>query len=84
MSALAFNAKLLIDFTYNSGATSIFTITRDIFPGYSGDLFTNSLTAEKADVNRRAVILGRTLGRAPPRITYGNPHCSQFPITTLC
>src|SRR5579884_622840 len=57
-AALAFNAKVVIDFTYNSGATSLFSILPN---GYSGDLYTNTLTAEKADANRRAQNLGRAL-----------------------
>jgi hypothetical protein len=36
-AALAFNAKFFTDFTYNSGATSLFDIQPN---GYSGDLYT--------------------------------------------
>jgi hypothetical protein len=57
-SALAFNAKMLTGFTYNSGATSLF----DILPnGYSGDTYTNALYGEQVDANRRAVNLGKAL-----------------------
>jgi hypothetical protein len=57
-AALAFNAKVLIDFTYNTGATSLFSILPN---GYSGDLYTNELSFEKQDANRRAENLGRAL-----------------------
>ncbi len=57
-AALAFNAKVLIGFTYNTGATVLF----DILPnGYSGDLYTNALYGEQTDINRRARNLGRAL-----------------------
>ena len=57
-AALAFNAKALIGFTYNNGATSLF----DILPnGYSGDTYTNALYIEQTDVNRRATNLGKAL-----------------------
>jgi hypothetical protein len=57
--ALAFNAKLLTDFVYNTGAASLFTKT---FNG-SGDTLTNSngLYAEMTDVNNRARNLGKAL-----------------------
>lgn len=61
-SALAFNAKTLIDFTYNTGASSIFTKT---FNG-SGDTQTNALYNEMVDVNHRAQILGKALVRLTP------------------
>jgi hypothetical protein len=57
-AALAFNSKVLIDFTYNTGATSLFSILPN---GYSGDIYTNQLTGEKQDANRRAQNLGRAL-----------------------
>lgn len=57
-AALAFNAKTLIGFTYNTGATALFNILTN---GYSGDTYTNELYAEQADVNHRAQILGRSL-----------------------
>jgi hypothetical protein len=62
-AALAFNAKVLTAFTYNTGATSLFSILPN---GYSGDNYTNSLTAEQADANHRAQIFGRTLACLQP------------------
>ncbi len=73
-AALAFNAKVLIDFVYNTGASSIFFIDRTNFVGYSGDLYTNALTAEKADANHRAVILGRSLACLKPVPDLHNPN----------
>lgn len=58
-AALAFDAKGLIDFTYNTGASSLFTS-----PG--GDTYTNLLYGEQADINRRARNLGRALLRLRP------------------
>jgi hypothetical protein len=58
-AALAFNAKVLIDFTYNTGASSLFTT-----PG--GDSNPTPLLAEKTDINRRARNFGRTLVRLAP------------------
>ena len=58
-AALAFNAKVLIDFTYNTGASSLFTT-----PG--GDSNPTPLLAEKTAVNRRARNLGRALVRLVP------------------
>ena len=58
-AALAFNAKVLIDFTYNTGASSLFTS-----PG--GDTNPTPLLAHKADANLRASNLGKTLVRLEP------------------
>jgi hypothetical protein len=58
-AALAFNAKVLIDFTYNTGASSLFTT-----PG--GDGNPTPLLAEKTDVNRRVRNLGKALVRLRP------------------
>jgi hypothetical protein len=58
-AALAFNAKVLIDFTYNTGSSSLFTT-----PG--GDSNPTPLFAEKTDINRRARNLGRALVRLAP------------------
>ena len=58
-AALAFNAKVLIDFTYNTGSSSLFTT-----PG--GDSNPTPLFIEKSDVNRRARNLGRALVRLAP------------------
>jgi hypothetical protein len=57
-AALAFNAKFFTDFTYNSGATSLFDIQTN---GYSGDLYTNELYIEQSDANLRAANLGKAL-----------------------
>jgi hypothetical protein len=57
--ALAFNAKVLIDFTYNTGASSLFTT-----PG--GDSNPTPLLAEKTDAARRARNLGKALVRLKP------------------
>ncbi len=62
-AALAFNAKMLIGFVYNSGAAALFNILPN---GYSGDTYTNSLYGEQADVNHRATILGRSLACLKP------------------
>jgi hypothetical protein len=58
-AALAFNCKVLIDFTYNTGASSLFRT-----PG--GDSNPTALLAEKTDGNRRARNLGRALVRLKP------------------
>ena len=57
--ALAFNAKVLIDFTYNTGASFLFTT-----PG--GDSHPTSLLGEKTDINRRARNLGKALVQLKP------------------
>jgi hypothetical protein len=62
-AALAFNAKTLIGFVYNSGAAALFNILPN---GYSGDTYTNALYGEQADVNHRATILGRSLACMKP------------------
>lgn len=56
--ALAFNAKFMTDFTYNSGATALFNILPN---GYSGDLYTNALYLDHADSDHRAANLARSL-----------------------
>jgi hypothetical protein len=58
-AALAFNAKALIDFTYNTGASSLFTS-----PG--GDTTPTALLAVKADAARRARNFGKALVRLKP------------------
>ena len=58
-AALAFNAKVLIDFTYNTGASSLFTP-----PG--GDSNPRPLFADKTEANLRARNLGRALVRLKP------------------
>src|SRR5206468_10526084 len=57
--ALAFNAKVLIDFTYNTGASSLFTS-----PG--GDSKPSGLLAQKADAALRARNLDKALVRLKP------------------
>jgi hypothetical protein len=57
--ALAFNSKVLIDFTYNTGASSLFTT-----PG--GDSNPTPLLAEKTDISRRARNFGKALVRLVP------------------
>ena len=57
--ALAFNAKALIDFTYNTGASSLFTS-----PG--GDSNPTPLLAEKTDIALRARNFGKALVRLGP------------------
>ena len=58
-AAMAFNAKVLIDFTYNTGASSLFTT-----PG--GDSNPTPLLATRTDINRRLRNLGRALVRLKP------------------
>jgi hypothetical protein len=69
-SALAFNAKVLIDFTYNTGASSLFT---KIFNG-AGDTQTNALYNEMIDVNLRAQNFGKALVRLAPILDMHNPN----------
>jgi len=61
---MAFGAKFFTDFTYNTGASSLFT---NAFGG-AGDSFpnTNGLYAEITDINKRARNLGRALTRLTP------------------
>lgn len=59
-AALAFNAKVLIDFTYNTGASSLFT------NALGGDNAPNKLFAELREVNLRARHLGQALIRLKP------------------
>jgi len=75
-AALAFNAKSLIGFTYNSGATVLF----DILPnGYSGDTYPNTLYTEQADINRRAKNLGKALVCLQPIYDLHNPNDANPP-----
>lgn len=59
-AALAFNAKVLIDFTYNTGASSLFKKSA------GGDTAPAALYAEQQDINRRARNLGKALVRLKP------------------
>ncbi|MBA4148074.1 MAG: immunoglobulin domain-containing protein [Verrucomicrobia bacterium] len=63
-AALAFNAKVLIDYTYNSGASSLFDRTPE--GHWTGDGLPNALYAEKTDANLRARNLGKALVRLKP------------------
>lgn len=75
-AALAFNAKSLIGFTYNSGATTLF----DILPnGYSGDTYPGTNYTEQADINRRAKNLGKALVCLQPVYDLHNPNDSNPP-----
>jgi hypothetical protein len=57
--ALAFNAKMLIDFTYNTGASSLFD--RNEQGQWAGDTLTNALYNEMVDINARATNFGKAL-----------------------
>jgi hypothetical protein len=57
--ALAFNSKMLIDFHYNNGSSSLFTS-----PG--GDSNPNALYSEKADIALRCRNFGKALVRLKP------------------
>lgn len=70
--ALAFNAKFLINFTYNTGASSLFTS-----PG--GDSYPTALYNEMADINRRALNLGKALVCLKPIYDHHNPNDSPPP-----
>ncbi|MGI8965849.1 MAG: hypothetical protein ACR2H1_07135, partial [Limisphaerales bacterium] len=63
-AAMAFSAKFFTDFTYNTGAASLFTN----LGGGSGDtvISTNGLYAEMIDVNKRARNFGKALTRLTP------------------
>jgi hypothetical protein len=71
-AALAFNAKTLIDFKYNSGG-SLFTNS------FGGDNAPNSLYYEMADANLRARNLGKALLRLQPIYDLHNPTNSSPP-----
>jgi hypothetical protein len=59
-AAMAFNCKALIDFTYNSGASALFTNSD------GGDNSPNALYYEKADCALRARNFGKALVRLTP------------------
>ncbi len=74
-AALAFNAKYLTDFTYNSGASSLF----DRINGQAaGDTVPNQRYYDQADINKKA----RTLGTALTRLTPINTHPDGGQATT--
>jgi hypothetical protein len=70
MAALAFNAKWLTGFTYNTGASSLFTR-----PG--GDTHPTPLYAEQKEVNRQAKNLGKALVRLTPIPSMHNKATTQ-------
>ena len=75
-AGLAFNAKFFIDFTYNTGANSIFTNSiNGNYVGYAGDSTTNAngLYAEVKDMNKRALNFGKALVRLTGITTEGIP-----------
>jgi hypothetical protein len=72
--ALAFNAKMLIDFHYNNGSSPLF-----VSPG--GDSNPAPLYYEKADCNLRCRNLGKTLVRLKPFGDAITP-CNAAPLTT--
>lgn len=77
-AALAFNAKFLTDFIYNTGAASLFTKT---FNG-SGDSVinaTNGLYAEMTDINKRAQNFGRALLQLTPVYELHNTNAAYYP-----
>jgi len=76
-AALAFNAKFLTDFIYNTGAASLFT---KIFNG-SGDtqISTNGLYLEMTDVNRRARNLGKAVVLLKPVYDLHNTNPAYWP-----
>ena len=70
-AALAFNAKVLIDFTYNTGASSLFTT-----PG--GDSNPTPLLAEKTDIARRARNFGKALVQLKPVTNAVSPYTTSI------
>jgi hypothetical protein len=69
-AALAFNAKYLTDFTYNSGASSLFNNAA------GGDNSPNALYTSQATINKQARNFGPTLTRLQPISVH--PDGSQF------
>jgi hypothetical protein len=75
--ALAYNYKMMSDFVYNAGATSLFTIDET---GYNGDHGApKPLYTELQDVNRRALNLGKALIRLTPVYDMHNPNTANPP-----
>jgi hypothetical protein len=72
-AALAFNAKVLIDFTYNTGASSLFKQSA------GGDNAPTPLYAEQAEINHRARNLGKALVRLQPIEDLHNPGAANPP-----
>jgi hypothetical protein len=59
-AAMAFNVKFFTDFTYNSGASSLFNNAA------GGDNAPNSIYTNQADINKKAVNLGKAMVRLQP------------------
>ncbi|MDB6057949.1 MAG: hypothetical protein JWO95_1793 [Verrucomicrobiales bacterium] len=75
--ALAYNYKMVCDFVYNAGATSLFTIDQT---GYNGDTGApKPLYTEVQDVNRRASNLGKALIRLTPVYDMHNTNTANPP-----
>jgi hypothetical protein len=72
MIGLLFNAKAFINFTYNTGASSLFTN-----PG--GDSYPTPLYAEQQLVNRRAQNLGKALAYLTPLYELHNQNDTNNP-----
>lgn len=75
--ALAFNFKMICDFVYNAGATSLFTIDQTGYNGDHGD--PKPLYTEMIDVNRRASNLGKALMRLTPVFDMHNASTTNPP-----
>jgi hypothetical protein len=75
--ALAFNAKVLIDFTYNTGASSLFN--RNALGQWPGDTLTNNLYLEQSDINLRARNFGRALVCLKPVLDLHNQSMTNPP-----
>ncbi|MGZ5565798.1 MAG: hypothetical protein ACXWKG_02185 [Limisphaerales bacterium] len=75
--ALAYNYKMICDFVYNAGATSLFTIDQT---GYNGDTGApKPLYTEMIDVNKRASNLGKALIRLTPVYDMHNTNTTTPP-----
>jgi hypothetical protein len=59
-AAMAFNVKYFTDFTYNSGASSLFNNAA------GGDNSPNSIYTNQADINKKARNLGKAMTRLQP------------------
>jgi hypothetical protein len=74
-SALAFNAKQIVDFRYNNGASSLFDKTK------GGDNAPNALYHKLAQINHEARNLGKALVRLTPIDDVpGSPHTTSIVI----
>lgn len=75
--AMAFSAKMLIDFTYNTGASSLFDHNSQ--GQWAGDTYTNAVYNELADINLRAANLGKALVRLRPTYDLHNTNTLSPP-----